>query len=295
MKKQIKRFFTWFLGSTGIVVILGMVGCQESIMKSPDLISKAISIDSLEWGDKVRGFIVLNRKNSKIQQHQTAKTQPLPHNGLFIRRNNAFGTKMTTSIKELLAQGVMIEHKKIRFDDFVALNTSGIPSPSKNRALAVSYGITPILAHQKRDSRATHYLEIALKTTNTVPLAHPETKAPPVNYIFVIDISGSMSGEKLETVKAAIKKLFNSLKGNDIIGVIAFDDKVKTILTATPVKRIAPAKFGKLISKLSSDGGTDINLGLSYGINEISRFDDNKKINQIFLFSDGNPTSGETN
>jgi len=96
-----------------------------------------------------------NDQEGIIRVPYWAAAQPLPHNGLFIRRNNTFGTQLTTGIKELTAQGVMIDQKKIRFDDFVASNTEGIPSPPPNNALAVSYGIAAIPTHQKRDERAT--------------------------------------------------------------------------------------------------------------------------------------------
>ncbi|MEK8021505.1 MAG: VWA domain-containing protein, partial [Candidatus Parabeggiatoa sp.] len=220
----------------------------------------------------------------------------LPHNGLFIRRNNAFGTKLTTSLKEIIAQGVMIEQDKIRFDDFVAMNTDGIPLPNFNNALAVSHGIAAIPDYQKRDERATHYLEIALKTADIAPSGHPEAKAPPVNYVFVIDTSGSMrKGGKLDTVKASIRELFNNMKADDVIGIIAFHGEAKTVLESIPKKEIAPDEFGKIINSLTPDGGTDINLGLSFGLNEINRHSGSHKVNHLFLFSDGKPTSGEEN
>lgn len=228
--------------------------------------------------------------NNTVEQKET-----LPHDGLFTRRNNAFGTKLTTGIKELLENGVMIEQKKISFADFMVQKTEAIPLPQPNHALAVSHGIAEIPDYQKRDDRATHYLEIALRTANTAPLGHSKTKAPPVNYVFVVDTSGSMSGKKLDTVKTAIRELFNNLKVDDVLGVIEFNDSPKTVLKATPIKKMAGDEFGKIINSLTADGGTDINLGLSFGIDEISRHSSLHKVNQIFLFSDGNPTSGEMN
>jgi uncharacterized protein YegL/uncharacterized protein with WD repeat len=224
-----------------------------------------------------------------------SQTQPLPHNGLFIRRNSAFGTKLSTSLKELIAQGVMVEQQNIRFDDFVAMKTSGIPLPTANHALAVSHGIAAIPAYQQRDNRATHYLEIALKTAEAAPVGHLEAQAPPVNYIFVVDVSGSMWGEKLDTVKASIRELFGYLRPDDVIGVIAFDDKVKTLLESTPKQNISPDDFGQIINQLVVHGSTDINLALSISIDEMKRYRGAQRVNQLFLFSDGEPTSGETN
>ncbi|NES06090.1 MAG: hypothetical protein F6K22_26755 [Okeania sp. SIO2F4] len=84
--------------------------------------------------------------------------QPLPHNGLFIRRNNQFGTRLNVGIKDLIEQGVLFEQRNIRFDDFITLNSEGIPLPKSDNSLAVNYGITPIPQKQKRNQRATHYL-----------------------------------------------------------------------------------------------------------------------------------------
>lgn len=255
---------------------------EQELQQSED------EIDEVHWGAGFAGWTGFPGFFSEMK--------PLPHNGLFIRRNNAFGTKLTTSIKESIAQGVMIEQKNIRFDDFLAMNTEGIFSPTPNNALAMSYGIAAIPDYQKRDKRATHYLEIALKTADIVPSGHPEAKAPPVNYVFVVDSSGSMrKGGKLDTVKASIRELFNNMRADDVIGVIAFHGEAKTVLESIPKKEIAPDEFGKMINSLTPDGGTDINLGLSFGIDEINRHSSSHKLNHIFLFSDGKPSSGEEN
>ncbi|NEP86319.1 MAG: VWA domain-containing protein [Okeania sp. SIO2C2] len=88
--------------------------------------------------------------------------------------------------------------------------------------------------------------------------------------------------------------MFKSLKKDDVIGIIEFNEQPKTVLKATPVRKIDINKFSRIISGITADGGTDINIGISYGIDEISRYKSNNTLNQIYLFSDGNPTSGET-
>lgn len=218
----------------------------------------------------------------------------LPHNGLFIRRNNQFGTRLNVGIKDLIEQGVLFEQRNIRFDDFIALNSEGIPLPKSGNSIAVSYGITPIPQKQKRNQRATHYLEIALKTSNTAPAGYQKSEPPPVNYIFVIDTSSSMEGEKLDAVKDSIEEIFKSLNKDDVIGIIEFNEQPKTVLKATPVRKIDINKFSRIISGITADGGTDINIGISYGVDEISRYESNNTLNHIYLFSDGNPSSGET-
>ncbi|MBD2606332.1 VWA domain-containing protein [Scytonema hofmannii FACHB-248] len=251
-----------------------------------------LNLESIQgFSNQICGNIV--GKDSSNLQFNT-KNQPLPHDGLFIRRNNEFGTRLNIGIKDLIDQGILIDQTNIRFDDFIALNTERVPSPEPSYSLAVSYGIAPIPLSQKRDERATHYLEIALKTSDISPLEHPKNKAPSANYIFVIDTSGSMSGDKLDDVKASIRELFQKMKEDDVIGIVIFNTQPKTLLKATRISQINIDKFSQIISGMTADGGTDINVALSFGIDEIKRYGSNNTLNHIYLFSDGNPNSGVT-
>ena len=223
------------------------------------------------------------------------KFTPLPHNGLFIRRNNTYGTKTNFGIKELIENGVMIDQTNIKFDDFLKSDTKGISGPAKGEGLAINFGTTVITKEQKYHPEATHYLEIALKASD-IPLPNqPKTTPIPVNYMFVIDSSGSMEGQKIDLVKQSIRKLFEKLGERDIIGIIEFNTSVCTLLKATPKKEIDLNNFSNIISGIHPSGGTDINLGLSYGIDEIERYEDLNMLNHLFLFSDGHSNSGETN
>ncbi len=54
-------------------------------------------------------------------------------------------------------------------------------------------------------------------------------------------------------------------------------------------------ELSKAISRINSSGGTDINLGVSFGFDELYRYENKHCVKQLYLFSDGNPTSGEKN
>ena len=277
--------------------------CYSQRVKRQDLNTPKILIENYCIGDSVASignsvgsvYNVGSVGSVGAQIHINKRTEPLPHDGLFIRRNNQFGTRIFVGIKDLIEQGVIIEQTNIRFDDFVALNSERVPSPQADNSLAISYGIAPISLSQKRDERATHYLEIALKTSATAPREIPTNQAPSVNYIFVVDTSGSMSGEKLDSVKSSIQELFKHLREDDVMGIIEFNNQPKTLLKATPVKQIKIDHLSQLLSSMISSGGTDLNIALSFGVDEISRHGRSHTLNHIYLFTDGNPTSGETN
>ncbi len=45
--------------------------------------------------------------------------------------------------------------------------------------------------------------------------------------MFVIDRSGSMSGKKIEQVRAALKYVLNNLRQGDLFNIIAYDSEVE--------------------------------------------------------------------
>ncbi|MBN1886845.1 MAG: VWA domain-containing protein [Thermoflexales bacterium] len=223
-----------------------------------------------------------------------SRSQPLPHDCLFVRRNNAFGTRSTLGIKDLIEQGVMIDQTNIRFDDFVASNGESVPPPTPGQAIAVSHGTSSVKEGYKYHEATTHYLEIALKAAPSAPESHSKAESMPVNYVFVVDTSGSMEGKKLDDVKVSIRETFQHMSGSDIIGIVEFNTVAKTVLKAAPKGKISLDGLGEALGRLHAHGGTDINLGLSFGADEIDRYGKPGLVNHLYLFTDGNPNSGET-
>ncbi|MFJ8198330.1 VWA domain-containing protein [Streptomyces sp. NPDC096152] len=219
--------------------------------------------------------------------------EPLPHDGLFIRRNNAFGTRSPLGVRDLIEQGVIIGQEQIRFDDFVAARTEQVPGPPPGRAVGVSHGLTAVQGDFRADEATTHFLEITLKAGEAHPGDAPAEPLP-VNFVFVVDTSGSMHGEKLDCVKAALQALYDRLRPTDCLGIITFDHHVRTVLAATARQDLPAERFAQVVSGLSAGGGTDINLGVQYGIDEIGRNALGRHmVNCLYVFSDGSPTSGE--
>lgn len=222
---------------------------------------------------------------------------PLPHDGLFVRRNNSFGTKSTVGIADLIEQGVLIDQTQIRFDDYVASRGDQIPGPLPGESVTVHQGFVAAPEDFKVHAATTHFLEIVLRAGDAPAGDDRPRPVLPVNFVFVVDTSGSMAGEKLDTVKTAIRELYEQLRDVDIIGVVTFDTEVRTRLRATPKSELSLEKITGVVADLVGAGGTDINLGLQYGIDEISRHSAGRAdiVNCLYLFSDGDPTSGERN
>ncbi|MEV7612956.1 VWA domain-containing protein [Streptomyces sp. NPDC089799] len=222
--------------------------------------------------------------------------RPLPHDGLFIRRSTAYGTRSLLGIPELIENGVLIGQDQIRFDDFVASRTDQVPGPPADEAVAVSHGIAAVPGDSKAREATTHFVEIALKSAAAPPGEAPVQEPLPVNLVFVVDTSYSMAGAKLDTVKAALQQIYRNLRPTDCLGIVTFATEVATLLPGTRKADLPEERFARIVSGMAVGGGTDINRGVQYGIAEIGRRASTARtVNRLYLFSDGDPTSGELN
>lgn len=217
----------------------------------------------------------------------------LPHNALFIRRHNDFAPPPTTGVESLIERGITVNGAAVRFDPIEPLARTAIPGPGPSGPLAIRFGVAEIPWTEKRDPRATHYLEIALRAGSDRGDAG-EDQVPPANFIFVIDTSGSMEGAKINGVLTGMRALFAAMRPQDTIGIVDFDVQVRTVLPATQVSDLTAAAFNGALSRLVAAGGTDIALGVEAGIAEAAGNATPGAISHVFLFSDGNPTDGIT-
>lgn len=112
-------------------------------------------------------------------------------------------------------------------------------------------------------------------------------------FTFILDKSGSMSGNNIFQAKAAACSCVVLLNPDDYFNVIDFNNIVSSFRTtpvlATP-ENIASAL--SYISAIAASGSTNINDALLLGLNQ--QMGENSA-NQIIFLTDGQPTAGVTN
>jgi Ca-activated chloride channel homolog len=137
-------------------------------------------------------------------------------------------------------------------------------------------------ANQKNSQRQ---LSISLSA-----IAQEQDRGLPLNLCLLIDRSGSMAGDALETVKQAAIEIVEKLKPDDRLSVVAFDHRANVIVSNQLLEQRDRVK--NLIQKLTADGGTDIDSGLKIAIQEIAAGKQNT-VSQIFLLTDGENEHGD--
>ena len=118
----------------------------------------------------------------------------------------------------------------------------------------------------------------------------------PVDIVFVIDVSGSMSGTKIDQTRQALETIIGELRPSDRFTMVTFSSDVyvwnSNLLLATTENKQDGISFAR---SLSANGGTNFNGGLIQGINILrSNFVD-MNIPLLVMLTDGEPTAGVTN
>jgi Ca-activated chloride channel family protein len=109
---------------------------------------------------------------------------------------------------------------------------------------------------------------------------------------FVLDVSGSMAGEKLKQAKRALLYCINSLNPDDGFEIIKFSTEAYSLfdkIVTADETNIKSAK--KFIDKLKAVGGTNIEEAIAVALKNLSGSD---RMHLIIFITDGKPTIGET-
>ncbi len=118
----------------------------------------------------------------------------------------------------------------------------------------------------------------------------------PVDIVFVIDVSGSMSGTKIDQTRQALETIISELRPTDRFTMVTFSGEIKVwqseLLLASGSNKEIGTQFAR---SLIADGGTDFNGGLIQGINILLDNALTTSIPLIVMLTDGEPTSGVTN
>jgi len=116
-------------------------------------------------------------------------------------------------------------------------------------------------------------------------------QAVPRDLTLVVDVSGSMSGTKLEQAKAALQQALGTLGPNDRFRVIAFSSAVRAFrdepVAATRANLTDAREF---VDGLAAEGGTNLAGALEAALDVPG---DAERLAQVILVSDGIPSVGE--
>lgn len=127
----------------------------------------------------------------------------------------------------------------------------------------------------------------------TTPAIEPPAEHAKKTVVFVVDRSGSMSGQKIEQAKGALKFVLNNLREGDLFNIVAYDNTIESFRPELQ-KFDAESRQAALgfVEGLYAGGSTNIDGALAAALGQLR---DSSRPNYVLFLTDGLPTTGETN
>lgn len=164
----------------------------------------------------------------------------------------------------------------------VTLAAGAIPANRDFELRWSAPGKSPAVALFKQAFNGLDYVMAAI----TPPSSGPVGEVPPREMIFVIDNSGSMSGESMRAARASLLYALGTLRPQDSFNIIRFDDTMTMLFDhAVPATPDQVALGKRFTSGLEADGGTEMLPALKAALAD----DGERKgaIRQVVFLTDG--------
>lgn len=133
--------------------------------------------------------------------------------------------------------------------------------------------------------------EVNLLVELTAPVATSAAPRPPSTLQVVLDRSGSMAGDRLDTAVAALLALVDRLEPTDNLGVVTFDCDARVVVPAGPLTDKHAVRAA--LTAIVPGGSTDLSAGYLRGLQEARRVAGPTGAT-VLLISDGHANAGVT-
>jgi Ca-activated chloride channel family protein len=124
--------------------------------------------------------------------------------------------------------------------------------------------------------------------TELYPAVATAKQRLPLNFALLLDHSGSMSGDKLRTMKQAVNRIIDQLTEGDILSIVTFETRSKVLFPAGPV--LTKDEIKHKVDRIQEAGGTNMAPALCEGINQVRQHHASDRINRVILLTDGEAT-----
>ena len=196
---------------------------------------------------------------------------------------DADGASYAYMRRMITVHGYRPSANSVRIEEFLNYFTFNYPDPTDGKAVAINAETGPCPWNPSH-----RLLRLGLKGR-----CIPEDKWPTANFVFLIDVSGSMDSEdKLPLLKNGILSMLDYLRPDDQIAIVTYSGKVETLLKPTPVKKASSIRSA--VRKLTASGCTNGGQALqdAYTLAEEAFIEGGN--NRVILGTDGDFNVGVT-
>ncbi len=188
-------------------------------------------------------------------------------------------TASYTLARRMLNEGTLPPKAAIRVEEFVNYFSYSFPSPPGDSPFAVVMDAAPSPLSPGR-----HILRVGVSTA-----AKSAQERKPANLVFLVDVSGSMSGEdRIGLAKKALRILTANLIEGDTVSLVTYAGSTRVVLEPTGDK----AKILSALDDLQSGGSTGMASGIDLAYQQAMKGLRPGRISRVIILSDGDANVG---
>ncbi|MCC7070273.1 MAG: von Willebrand factor type A domain-containing protein [Deltaproteobacteria bacterium] len=188
--------------------------------------------------------------------------------------------------RAVLVDGRLPDRAAVRVEEFVNSFRYDYPPPLATVARPEPFSVVAE-AFPSPNRRGFHVLVLGLKGR-----VIDEAARPPANLVFVVDVSGSMEGTRLQMVKDALAVLVERLRADDAVSLVVYGSSAHVVLP--PTSGADKASIRAALARLRPEGSTNVQAGLLLGYEMASERAGNGRVTRLILCSDGVANNGVT-
>lgn len=186
-------------------------------------------------------------------------------------------------MRRMVNQGFRPTRAAVRIEEYLNYFTFDYPDPAGGKDVAINaeVGACPWQPEHK-------LLRLGIKGRDIYQGKHPKS-----NYVFLLDISGSMATkDKLPLLQEGMKTMIDYMDPDDRISIVTYASGEKKVLESTPVREAS--KIKKAIGKLVASGSTAGHSGMRMAYEECLANYIEGGNNRVIMGTDGDFNVGET-
>src|SRR5690554_5664755 len=188
-----------------------------------------------------------------------------------------------TNIRRFINNGQTVPKDAVRVEEMINFFKYDYPQPINQHPFSIN------TEYSDASWNPNHkLLKIGLKGKEI-----PTDKLPKSNFVFLVDVSGSMSAaNKLPLLQASMKVLLDELRPDDRVSVVYYANSVGVLLEPTLAKE--KEKIIEVIDNLRAGGGTSGGAGLELAYEMAEKHFVKNGNNRIILATDGDFNIGKS-
>ena len=186
-------------------------------------------------------------------------------------------------MRKMVNKGSLPQPNSVRIEEYLNYFTFDYPEPQADAAVAINgeVGECPW-------NKAHKLMRLGIKGRSI-----PVSRFPKANYVFLIDVSGSMNtSDKLDLLKSGLTMLVDNLNPQDRISIVTYSGTVKLLLESTLVSQSSTIK--KAISSLAASGSTAGGAAMKMAYEECLKNYIEGGNNRVIMGTDGDFNVGVT-